>query len=163
MCPVFNFHSFQFIFILFLKCLSLRRLNKCKWIIQILNFNNFKFCCRSVAVVAGPHRGPQPHLWNITVKHMYSKSVKQKQRVQWRSEARTPQTGPRWGRPQILIVRHRPSETVWGRSRHLDWGPTRRRAIKVGSKAITPHWVNNSACSLSQNIYVQVTCLAPLV
>ena len=55
----------------------------------------------------------------------------------------------RWARPQTLIVRHRPSETDWGGSHHLVLGRNHYRAIKEGSKALNPNWINNNACSLA--------------
>ena len=53
-----------------------------------------------------------------------------------------------------LIVRHGPSETDWGGSRHLVWGQIHRREIKDGSKAINHNWVNNHVYSLPKNIHV---------
>ena len=41
-----------------------------------------------------------------------------------------------------------------GWSRHSVLGPASRHAIKVLSKIVNLDWINNQACSLSQNIYV---------
>ena len=62
--------------------------------------------------------------------------------------------GPQWAQPQTLTVRRRPCDTDWGESRHLDWGPTHRRATEEGSKAINHNWGNNHACNLPQNIHI---------
>ena len=35
--------------------------------------------------------------------------------------------------------------------RHSVWGPTYRRATKEVSKVVNLDWINNQACSLSQN------------
>ena len=37
---------------------------------------------------------------------------------------------------------------------HSVWGPTRRRAIKEGSKVVNRDWVHHKTCSLSHNIYL---------
>ena len=44
-------------------------------------------------------------------------------------------------------------KALW-RSRHRDWGPNHRRAVKEWSIVINHDWVHNWACSLPHNVWV---------
>ena len=104
----------------------------------------------------GPLRGPLPHQWNSTVKHMIKTLWWDKAKswlVIWtkykNTTNRTTMT-----RPQTWIVTCKLYETVWGGSRYLIWGPTHRIEIKERAKAIYHNLDNNHACSLLHIIHV---------
>ena len=98
------------------------------------------------------HRSPLPHLWNITVKHIYNQihcdTTKQGLKCILKPDHKksTSRTTTSQATDINLMVKHRLFETDWGESRQLVRVLSHCCGIKVGSKAINLDWIS-PACS----------------